>query len=75
MRPRARAARRRAAADDVTDAFWCACHGGQREAAELLLEAGADPDWVGRDDLTPLGAAERSGATELAGWLRAQGTR
>ena len=29
------------------NAFWCACHGGQREAAERLLDAGADLNWVG----------------------------
>jgi hypothetical protein len=62
-------------ADDVTNAFWCACHGGQRETAERLLAAGADLNWVGHDELTPLGAAERSEAAELAGWLRAQGAR
>ena len=61
--------------DEVTNAFWCACHGGQREAAERLLTAGADLNWAGYDELTPLGAAERSGATELAAWLRAQGAR
>jgi uncharacterized protein len=61
--------------DEVTNALWCACHGGQREAAERLLAAGADLDWVGHDDLTPLGAAERSEATELADWLRSQGAR
>jgi hypothetical protein len=61
--------------EDVTRAFWCACHGGQREAAERLLEAGADLNWLGYDELTPLGAAERSGAAELAAWLRARGAR
>jgi uncharacterized protein len=60
---------------DITNAFWCACHGGRREAAERLLDAGADLEWVGHDDLTPLGAAERSGAHELAGWLREQGAK
>ena len=58
---------------DITNAFWCACHGGRRETAERLLDAGADLHWVGHDDLTPLGAAERSGAHELAAWLREQG--
>ncbi len=58
---------------DITNAFWWACHGGRREAAERMLDAGADLGWVGHDDLTPLGAAERSGAHELAGWLREQG--
>jgi hypothetical protein len=64
-----------APAREITNAFWCACHGGQRETAERLLAAGADLNWIGHDQLTPLGAAERSGATELAGWLRARGAR
>jgi ankyrin repeat protein len=49
--------------------LWGACHGGQRETAELLVGLGADPTWVGWDDLTPVGAAERAGATDLAAWL------
>jgi hypothetical protein len=30
------------AADDLNEAFWQACHGGQRRAAERMLAAGAD---------------------------------
>ena len=30
-------------ADELNEAFWQACHGGQRRAAELLLNQGADP--------------------------------
>jgi hypothetical protein len=56
-------------AQDVTEAFWAACHGGQRATAELLLERGADPDWVGHDGLTPLEAARRSGADDVVAWL------
>ena len=59
--------------DEVTNAFWCACHGGQRATAERLLERGADIDWIGHDGLTPLDAAVRSDAHELADWLRSQG--
>ena len=33
-------------AADVTGAFWCACHGGQRRAAQFLLERGADLNWI-----------------------------
>jgi ankyrin repeat protein len=33
-------------AGDINDAFWQACHGGQRRAAELLLHRGADVNWV-----------------------------
>ena len=56
--------------EDLDNALWCAAHGGQRDTAELLLDHGADPTWVGHDDLTPAAAAERSGAHELAAWLR-----
>lgn len=55
---------------EITNAFWCACHGGQRKTAEYLLDRGADVNWVGYDRLTPLGAAKRSGANELVDWLR-----
>jgi uncharacterized protein len=61
------------APDKVTNAFWCACHGGQRAAAEYLLERGADLDWIGHDGLTPIDAARRSGAHELVDWLRRRG--
>jgi ankyrin repeat protein len=30
--------------DDINEAFWQACHGGQRRAAERLLRHGADID-------------------------------
>jgi len=60
-------------ADEVTNAFWCACHGGQTEAAQYLLARGADLNWVGHDSLTPLDAAIRSGKEDLVSWLRAQG--
>jgi ankyrin repeat protein len=32
--------------DDVNIAFWCACDGGQRIAAEYLVDRGADVNWV-----------------------------
>lgn len=54
---------------DLTQAFWLACHGGQGETADYLLVRGADLNWVGYDGLTPLDAARRSGAEELAVWL------
>ena len=71
-RPRPRRARQTPppAREDLDNALWCAAHGGQRETAELLLERGADPGWVGHDDLTAAQAAERSEAHELAAWLR-----
>jgi ankyrin repeat protein len=62
-----------ASPEELANALWCACHGGQRAAAHMLLEHGADRDWIGHDGLTPLDAAERSEATELAAWLRDSG--
>jgi hypothetical protein len=59
--------------EEVTGAFWMACHGGQQAAADLLLQHGADLNWIGYDQLTPLDAAIRSGAEELAAWLRERG--
>jgi len=56
-------------ADEVTNAFWCACHGGQLAAAEYLLDRGADRDWIGHDGLTPTDAARRSNAGDLVDWL------
>jgi hypothetical protein len=52
-------------------ALWNACHGGQLVTAKFLYETGGDchfvPPW---DDVTPLGAAERSSATDVVEWLR-----
>ena len=61
--------------DDLTNAFWCACHGGQRATAEMLLDRGADLNWVGYDGLTPLDAARRGNADELVRWLSGRGAR
>jgi ankyrin repeat protein len=65
-----------AGADEISMAFWYACHGAQPGAADLLLRHGADIDWISPwDGLTPLDAAVRSGADELARWLRVRGAR
>lgn len=58
--------------DELTGALWCAAHGGQRDVVEYLIVLGADPAWVGYDDLVSADAAEREGHHELAGWLRAR---
>jgi uncharacterized protein len=60
--------------EDVTQALWYACHGGQQTAADYLLDRGGDLNWVSTwDETTPLDAAIRSEADELADWLRARG--
>lgn len=59
--------------EEVTNAFWCACHGGQVKAAQLLLAHGADRNWIGHDGLTPLDAAIRNGDEEVVRWLRSEG--
>ncbi|WP_217213622.1 ankyrin repeat domain-containing protein [Streptomyces sp. AC550_RSS872] len=62
-------------AEDITNALWCACHGGQRETADQLLRRGGDVNWIGHDRLTALDAADRSGHPALVAWLRDQGAR
>jgi ankyrin repeat protein len=61
----------------INQAFWHACQGGQRRAAELLLAHAADinfaPDYAG--GMTPLGAVSSLGTQRdlLATWLREHG--
>ena len=62
--------------EEITEAFWQACSGGQRRLAEFLLAQGADinrhPDYTER---SPLQAAASAGTRRsfLADWLRDQG--
>jgi uncharacterized protein len=63
-------------AGEIDDAFWQACHGGQRDTAEYLLAHGADVNRVGWNQRTPLDIAltqEHAETPALADWLRAQG--
>ena len=62
----------------LSQAFWHACNAGQRRAAELLLRAGADLNWV--PDYahgTPLDAAQQRGTQRenVITWLRERGAR
>ena len=60
------------APDDITEAFWQACHGGQRRTAERLLASGADPNGKpGYSDQTPAEAAADPGTQRdnLITWL------
>lgn len=61
------------APDAVSQAFWHACSGGERRAAELLLACGADLNWSpAYAKGTPLDAARRQGTRQenVIGWLR-----
>ena len=63
------------APDDLNEAFWQACHGGQRRAAERLLASGADLNGrPGYSDQTPAEAAAEPGTQRdsLVSWLRSQ---
>lgn len=66
------------AAEDVSQAFWHACTGGQRRAAEYLLLRGADLNW--EPDYahgTPLDAASGMSTRQenVISWLRELGAR
>jgi hypothetical protein len=65
-------------AEEVSKAFWHACTGGQRRAAEYLLSRGADLNW--EPDYahgTPLDAASGLGTQQenVISWLRGLGAR
>src|SRR5262249_46596102 len=65
-------------ADPLDEAFWQACHGGQRRVAELLLARGARIDaHPGYTDRTPLSAAASLDTRRdaLVTWLRERGAR
>jgi hypothetical protein len=69
---------RGANAEEINSAFWQACSGGQRRAAELLLARGADLNWV--PDYakgTPLDQAGNidTGRAALVSWLQERGAR
>lgn len=63
-------------AEQISQAFWHACAGGQRRAAEHLLARGADLSWVpGYAQGTPLDAATSLGTRQenVITWLRELG--
>jgi ankyrin repeat protein len=69
---------RDASAEEINNAFFQACAGGQRRAAELLLAHGADLNWV--PDYakgTPLDQAGSidTGRSALVSWLKERGAR
>ncbi|MGW0363701.1 ankyrin repeat domain-containing protein [Streptomyces sp. NPDC002990] len=62
-----------ACAEEVTSAFWGACHGGRLPTARCLLSQGADIDWIGYDGLTPLDKALTGKNADLIAWLTSSG--
>lgn len=62
----------------ITSAFWGACHGAHLTTAQLLLRRGADVNWIGYDDMTPLDIARATdgrAAPDVVRWLLAQGAK
>jgi uncharacterized protein len=59
----------------ITQALWSACNGGQLASAQYLGEHGADINWIGWDDKTPLDLVDESAQPELFEWLRTQGAK
>jgi ankyrin repeat protein len=65
-----------ASLEEINNAFWQACAGGQRRTAELLHARGADPNWVpDYAQGTPLDQARRidTGRAALVSWLQDRG--
>jgi ankyrin repeat protein len=64
--------------EDLDEAFWQACHGGQLRMAELLLAHGADINAIpGYSEQAPLDVAGSTDTRrgQLVGWLRERGAR
>ena len=63
----------------MSEAFWQACHGGQRRAAERLLAAGADinasPGYASNQTALDQAVKPDTRRDLLAGWLREQGAK
>lgn len=64
--------------NDLNEAFWQACHGGQRRVAEYLLGLGADlnamPDYTASTPLDIAGSLDTR-REALTTWLRDHGAR
>jgi ankyrin repeat protein len=64
--------------DDITEAFWQACSGGQRRVVENLLSKGVDINGVpGYTDQMPLDSAGSldTRRNTLVAWLKSKGAK
>jgi hypothetical protein len=65
--------------EDLDEAFWQACHGGQLRTAERLLAAGADinatPEYGHRQTALDMAVHPDTRREQLATWLRERGAR
>jgi hypothetical protein len=57
--------------EEITNAGWHACRSGHLAAVQLLVEQGADLDWLGYMDLTSRQAGLQSDSAALVAWLGA----
>jgi ankyrin repeat protein len=62
--------------DELNHTFWSACHGGQQQTAEYLLNRGARVNWLPPwENLSALDAARTADAQDLVAWLRTRGAK
>ncbi len=61
--------------EQISNALWNACRGGQQAVADYLLGCDAELNRIGHDHKTPLDAAIESGDAALISWLRARGAK
>ena len=76
---------RRPSPEEINEAFYQACHGGERATAEYLLDRGADVNWIPKwsKGRTPLDVARvhdraisrRPSAENLVEWLLSRGAK
>ncbi|SDW24132.1 ankyrin repeat domain-containing protein [Alicyclobacillus hesperidum] len=64
--------------DEINEAFWQACHGGQRRVAEYLFSQGADINVI--PDYTSLRSLDAAGAIDtrrdiMVTWLKSKGAK
>ena len=62
-------------AETITAALWSASKGGQREAAQYLIERGANVNWIGWDAQTCLDVALAGEDADFIDWLRDRGAK